>query len=208
MKVSARSHWFFNLLVVAMSIVVALVAAEGAARLFVRYVKPNIMVLDDEIGWKQRSHARRSYLVEGHVAHVTTREKGTRGKLYQGQTERRRILVLGDSFTAGLEVSDAELFSSVLDELRPDLEIVNAGVGAYGTVQELLMLQRLEPVVEPDCILLMAYVNDLTDNVMPFAGGMGPRPYADADGRLQPMGLGAFRSAAATGTGGALAASA
>lgn len=98
-----------------------------------------------------------------------------------------------DSFAQGCQVSDPELFSSVWQATRPDLEIVNAGVGGYGTVQELLLFRRIAPIIEPDAVVLMVYVNDLTDNVMPFYPGLGPRPYFSSDGEIAPVDWQSFR---------------
>ncbi len=167
------------------AIVAALLASEGLARLFVKFVRPNVMILDEDLGWKHRANARRIFENEGHFATVETNDLGLRGPLYRGPSQGRRVLILGDSFSDGLEVSNDELFSTVLGRLRPDLEVVNAGVGGYGTVQELLLLRRLELVVRPDLCVLMVYVNDLTDNVMPFYEGIGPQPYVDTAGRLR-----------------------
>jgi lysophospholipase L1-like esterase len=182
-----RGGWLVNLLVISVSIAIALILAETGTRLFIYFFKPNVMTLDDELGWTHRPNVCRTYYIEDHDALVETNALGLRGTLYTGTSHHTRVLILGDSFTDGLEVSNSELFSVILDQARPDLEIVNAGVGGYGTVQELLALERLEPIIRPDLVILMVYVNDLTDNVMPFYGGYGPRPYVDHEGSIRPI---------------------
>ena len=58
-----------------------------------------------------------------------------------------RILVLGDSFMAGLQVEDDETFSSVLERrlnlerLPHRVEVINLGVPSFGTDQEYLSLR-------------------------------------------------------------------
>jgi hypothetical protein len=162
-----------------LSVTITLISLEGAVRLFVAVVTPSVMTLDDEIGWRHRPNVRRSYTTDGVTAVVETNELGMRGPVYTGLSQRKRVLILGDSFADGLEVSNDELFSILWNRARPDLEIVNAGVGGYGTVQEMSVLRRLEPTIRPDLCVLMVYVNDPTDNVMPFYATIGPRPYVD-----------------------------
>ncbi len=51
--------------------------------------------------------------------------------------------LVGDSFTMGWAVADNETFAWRLQELRPDLRVLNFGVGGYGTFQSLLVLEKL-----------------------------------------------------------------
>lgn len=176
-----------NFALVIASLLVLFSFAELAARVFVTFSRPNIILLDAHLGWTQRANATRSYVEEGHLARVQTNELGLRSKPYSGKTTLTRIMVLGDSFTAGLEVSNDELFTSLLDELRPDLEVVNAGVAGYGTVQQLLLAKKLLPIVEPHQCLLMAFENDLVDNITPHHSGIGPRPYVNAQGEIMEL---------------------
>lgn len=183
----ARLNWLTNSAVILLATATALILVEVATRVFTATVKPNVMVLDPQLGWVHRPNTRRIYSIDGNPAVVETNELGLRGPAYVGASSHTRVMVLGDSFVDGLEVSNDELFSTIWDEQRPDLEIVNAGVGGYGTVQETKLTERLEPIIQPHLYLLMVYVNDLTDNVMPFYGGIGPRPYADEFARVQEI---------------------
>src|SRR5262249_28162330 len=89
-----------------------------------------------------------------------------------------RILALGDSFTEGVQVKEDELFSARLEKTDPELEVINAGVGGYGTIQEYLYLTNEGLRFRPDLVLLMFYDNDLSDNCLSYYPGFGPRPYA------------------------------
>jgi hypothetical protein len=175
-------------------IVFSALLIEGAVRLLVTTVTPSLMQLDDELGWKHRANARRKVDTEGFPAVVDINVHGLRGPVYRGPSARTRVLVLGDSLADGLQVSNAEVFSSRWQALRPDLEIVNTAVAAYGTVQQKLVAARWEPIVRPDLTVLMVFAgNDLTDNVMPFDHAIGPRPYIGADGRERPLDWEPFR---------------
>jgi lysophospholipase L1-like esterase len=96
--------------------------------------------------------------------------------------------------TEGLQVADEQLFTVLWERQRPGLEVVNAGVSGYGTVQELFVAQRLDPLLRPDLHVLVVFEgNDLTDNVMPFDEAIGPRPYADASGQVHALEWDPFR---------------
>src|SRR5262249_1154366 len=100
--------------------------------------------------------------------------------------EIERVLVLGDSFTEGVQVGEDDLFTARMERADPHLEVWNAGVGGYGTVQEYLYLATDGLKFHPDLVLLMFYENDLTDNGLSYYPGFGPRPYVDShDDHLQ-----------------------
>lgn len=105
-----------------------------------------------------------------------------------------RVLVLGDSFMAGLQVQDHETFSSVLEAglnqqgLRSRVEVINFGVPSWGTDQEYLALREYGLDFMPDLVLLAFYSqNDVSDNysVLLSRGSTYPKPFFDIqDGQL------------------------
>lgn len=83
-----------------------------------------------------------------------------------------RVLFLGDSLTYGQGVGDEETVPAALErELRRrdpahDWRVVNAGVRAYGTAQEIGLLCELGGRIEPDVVLLGWYWNDLSERAI------------------------------------------
>lgn len=83
----------------------------------------------------------------------------------------RRVLVLGDSRTAGLQVSLDETFTQIMEtrltrEMEGQrIEVFNLGHGGYGTGQSYLALKLYGPQFQPDVVVL-AFLgeNDLQDN--------------------------------------------
>lgn len=84
----------------------------------------------------------------------------------------RRVVALGDSFTFGYGVEESETWprrlEAILDE-GPNqdggVEVVNLGVGGYGTWQEALYLERIWEPLRPDLAIVALYVgNDPEDN--------------------------------------------
>lgn len=78
---------------------------------------------------------------------------------------KQRIVVMGDSFTAGLGVKDQEVFTEVMEAgLAPNVEVLNFGVNGYGPTQELLLLETKAIKYDPDLVVLVFYIrNDFDD---------------------------------------------
>lgn len=99
----------------------------------------------------------------------------------------RRILAIGDSFTLGLQVTEAELFHARLAEALGAATGVpvtawNAGVDNHGTPHALARARSLAPAIGADLVLLTFFTgNDLVDNLEYRQGTpVEPRP-APAD---------------------------
>ncbi len=68
---------------------------------------------------------------------------------------RRRIAAFGDSFVYGTEVTNAEAWSTRLQAAHADsLEVLNYGVGGYGTDQAFLLFLREGMRFSPDVVLI------------------------------------------------------
>lgn len=101
-----------------------------------------------------------------------------------------RVLVLGDSFMAGLQVGDDETFARVLghtlnrQELPQSVEVINFGVPSFGTDQEYLSLREYGAGFRPDLVLLAFYAqNDVLNNyaALERRGSEYPKPFFDVD---------------------------
>ena len=85
-----------------------------------------------------------------------------------------RIALLGDSFIEGFEVPYPSTVGEVLERRLAALrgtpvEVLNFGVGGYGTTQELLTLQHKVWKYSPDLVLLAVTTgNDISDNYRPL----------------------------------------
>jgi hypothetical protein len=88
---------------------------------------------------------------------LNTNSKGIRGKVeysYEKNPNRTRILILGDSFTFGNEVSDTETYPYYLQQMLPTAEIINFGVSGYGHDQMLIYWLEEGFKYHPDIVLL------------------------------------------------------
>lgn len=75
--------------------------------------------------------------------------------------QRQRVLLLGDSFTFGLNTHDVDTWATFLAERLPRHEIVNAGVPGYTIVQEAALFAERAKYVEPEVVVLQVLFNDL-----------------------------------------------
>ncbi|MEZ4652052.1 MAG: SGNH/GDSL hydrolase family protein [Candidatus Eisenbacteria bacterium] len=93
----------------------------------------------------------------------------------------RRIVVLGDSFTAGLGVDASKNFTERLEDAWDGrAEVLNFGVNGYGPVQEFLALRDKALHYQPDLALVVVYVrNDFDDILGRYDWGF-PRPLVEA----------------------------
>ena len=132
---------------------------------------------DSDIGHRlsQNFHGR---VQLGHVQyHVSTNSAGMRGPALRPSDQvERRILGLGDSMTYGMGVEEPETYLRRLEHLLNDqrrsgsgvVEVLNGGVPAYGTLQELQYLQRVGLGYAPDLVVLGFYPStDLGENENP-----------------------------------------
>jgi len=81
---------------------------------------------------------------------------------------RPRILAVGDSFTAAMNVERSEVWTSVLErELRarglPGADVVNLGLDGTGTDVHVALLREFVPRFRPDAIVLAFFGNDVGD---------------------------------------------
>lgn len=109
-----------------------------------------------------------------------------------------RVLLLGDSYLEGVQVDQretvAEQLERLLNETSPvPVEVINAGVAAYGTGQEVLLFEHEAHRYQPDLVVLLFYVgNDVKNNsyALELPGGkreLALKPYfeLDRDGELR-----------------------
>ncbi len=107
-------------------------------------------------------------------AYVKINNKGLRGQAYEYDkpNDVYRILILGDSFTAGLQVPEEKTFAKLLETQlqrrypQTKFQVINAGVIGYGTDNQLAYFTHEGYKYQPDLVLLAFFTgNDITDNI-------------------------------------------
>ena len=117
---------------------------------------------DVELGWTVRTNATS---LDGKARTNSIGARGTREYALDKPAGVTRVVCVGDSFTWGDEVGDADTFEAQLEALRPDVECINLGVAAYGTDQALLRWRRDGERLAPDLLVVGFLVENVGRNV-------------------------------------------
>jgi len=140
---------------------------EAATRLYFfikNKINPPMMTFSESLGWqtKAKSYKKGNLKCYGPVI-VTTTEYGFR-VFGDVNTDKTKILVLGDSYTFGNVVSDGDLYYDHLKRLNNSIEIFAYGCGGYGTLQEYMILDKYFDEIKPDIILWQFSDGDFINN--------------------------------------------
>jgi len=182
-------RWAFRVLV----LLVAFGAGELLVRAYLWHVPPKLRA-DEKAGWR----CVESYSLRGTIADAsgekrpyvyTTDEHGYRlsGDPASG---KRKLLVLGDSFTQAAAVSDDETYYARI-KAWTGAEVFACGAGGYGSLQEYMLLDEGLDRIRPDLVIWQFCTNDFINNDpgLEYASrwdnnGMR-RPYLARDGSVE-----------------------
>lgn len=104
--------------------------------------------------------------------------------------DRRRILFLGDSYTAGDGVSNGQRFTDLLEQRFVSLDALNFGLNGSGTDQQLLIYETMAVEYEVDAYVFCICVENIARNLYHCFPSYDwreqtvayrPKPYFDAD---------------------------
>src|SRR5206468_11960945 len=95
---------------------------------------------------------------------------------------KRPVVALGDSYTHGDEVTDAETWPAQLQGIL-HWPVVNAGVTAYGVDQTILRAERAVAELKPAAIVIGFIPDDLRRVEMRRVGGT-EQPYLPPEGEV------------------------
>jgi hypothetical protein len=173
----ARKNTFRNAAIVIIGVVIALALCELVLRLIHggRYGKrPEFFVADDELGWIPASNLDHTFHGSDFEIRVRTDNEGNRlGQSGDIDFRKGLIVLCGDSFVFGWGVSTNETCAAYLDELVSEasdgnLQVVNLGVGGYGTLQYYYRLRRFlkrHREARIAALIIVHAHNDATDNI-------------------------------------------
>jgi hypothetical protein len=129
--------------------------------------QPTFTERDTLLGWRAKPNYRVTYPVRNANGEVTTvRYSSTTGgfRLYGNvKATRLKLLVIGDSFTQATNISTADIYPALLAKAL-DVEIFSYGALGFGTLQELMVLEHVINVIDPDVVLLQFCTNDFINN--------------------------------------------
>lgn len=164
-----------------------------------RHVRNNIsyFAVDPRLGWTiapGRTSTDRLY-----ASSVEGARSAAPGEVLAARRAPRRIVLVGDSYTFGLEVPFEASWGRKLEEaLGPDAQVLNFGVDGYGVDQTLLRFEKDGAQLAPDLVVAGFIDHDLYRTMavydfvdfptwgFPFAK---PRFVRDRDGTPRPINL-------------------
>lgn len=168
-----------NLLLVAGSLAIGLLGAE----LCLRFASPQIFdihprgmyVTDDAVGYVLTPGFSGILSRPEFHYHFTINQISQRGADPRPRKANSfRVVCLGDSFTWGFGVSEAEMFTVRLEKAlasrfpERDIQVINAGVPGYGTADQLHFLLSRATALDPDLVILQFLPdNDFIENRVP-----------------------------------------
>ena len=167
-------RWRERVTLIIGGLLVGLLLVEVVLRL-IGFDYPTVYVADARHGYKLLPGASGWWSREGN-AYVRINRDGWRDYDHPKQKPPNtfRIAILGDSFAEALQVAQEETFWHLMAQSLiaqgcfggQDVEVLNFGVGGYGTAQQLLVLQNDVWEYDPDLVLLAVFVgNDIKNNV-------------------------------------------
>jgi lysophospholipase L1-like esterase len=141
--------------------------------LFARFKKPSWHISDQEIGWKLKYnffHTYKNYDQDGNLYYskFITNKDGLR--VYGKESGKLKILIIGDSFTADPYAGNDEMwFSHLSREIKEytnnDVTVYAGGGGGYSTLQEFLLLKKINKKYDYDFFILQFCSNDFGSNL-------------------------------------------
>jgi hypothetical protein len=142
---------------------------------------------DPVLGWVHRENLR--FGPDSPNDSFTTGEYGVRMNQPKIRTvPSNAILAVGDSFTAGSEVGDAQSWPAQL-EREIGLPVVNAAVGGWGADQIVVRAEQLIPKLTPRLIIVSFFSGNPQRNQYSLYGGMSKSYFKVDNGTLVPMNL-------------------
>lgn len=153
----------------------------------------NYRVPDNTYGWLVQEGYRydgelRDFKGNPYPLHISFGKNGFRKWGNPAVTDRKKVLFLGDSYTACAQTSDDRLFYKLLGDSLP-IEVFAYGAAGYSNAQEYLVLEKYLNDVKPDLVVWQLCCNDFIDNYWELEKVAGyhvrmKRPYILEDGSI------------------------
>jgi len=164
------------------SVVLALAVAEVVVRLVAPQqlvtLRPDIWQPLDSVGWRFRPNVHASYSTGERRVHIVTDSSGFRTSMAGRPLGRRRILLIGDSFMAAVQVEYEASLAGLLEARLPSVlgypvEIWNSGQVAWDPPQYYLQEQQSLRRSRFDLIVVSLYLGN--DIVTRWPASIRPR---------------------------------
>ncbi len=191
--------------IIFINILLIVILGEIVSRVFPKLFDPpppyNTAQLDEVLGWRQKEGYKYvgeqiSLDNEKYVVEVEFAENGFRKFTSAENDTIPRVLIIGDSFTQAIEVSNGSAFYDYLEKISR-FQVFAYGMAGYGTLQEYLVLDQYFEEINPSIVILQFCSNDFIDNELELEKGaiyrVGQRrPYLSSEDEIvyaHPLGF-------------------
>jgi len=174
MKRTKSRELLMNIILLLVTLFIVFIFLEGMVRLALpqslneRYIADDNLIIRHTPLYEDKLFNDAS----GEWIDIKINSKGLRDYEYPYEKgDSKRVLVLGDSYTAALQVQLDETFSKQLETLlnedsQTKFEVLNTGVDGWGNEQEFVYLMQEGVKYEPDYVILVFYIlNDVENNL-------------------------------------------
>jgi len=132
---------------------------------------PKEVEYDQDLGWATvKNYEVHPYTKQGRhpIVTITHNSQGYRMD-HEVDSSKDSIVITGDSFPYGFWVDDKKIVSARLNELLgEEWEVINLGVGGYGTGQSLLRFMRDGLQYKPKVVVHTFFNNDFSNTVSSY----------------------------------------
>jgi|GEM_PF-855094 len=170
-----------------------LVLMEVGLRTFF-YVKNRIDARErnfqEYLGWETAANLSKKEVVKDYGEIIYSTGKYGFRKFGDVKSDKIKLFVIGDSFTAAHSVSDGDAYYNFLEKHNENIEMFAYGGGGYGSLQEFMILDRYFDEIRPDVVLWQFCSNDFVNNCHElesaslFNNNQMTRPYY-SDGHIE-----------------------
>ncbi len=122
------------------------------------------LVPDARLDWRPlevRMTKKKLHFVGHDPIYYFTDHRGFRGFPTKHNPDKQTLLVIGDSYTQGLDVNQTEIY---YESFKEKYNVYAFGAAGYGTYQEYLSLKLFLNDLKPDLVLIQFCSNDIINN--------------------------------------------
>jgi hypothetical protein len=131
-------------------------------------------VVDDQTGWKMRPNHEFVWIAEGKPHTYRSNAQGFRADAeFSASDPRKRIVLVGDSYTFGAAADFQDTFGAVLQGKSPDRVVYNLGMPGFGVDQVWMSVRHQALGLRPDLIVVGVVDADFDRSHEPYRAAEG-----------------------------------
>ena len=123
---------------------------------------PEASIVDHELGWRYKPHSTIFQTTEGWAVNKIN-SLGFNDEELSPDNTKQRLLILGDSITEALQVSQQKNFTSLIEKNAGCVESFNGGRGGLSPIHYPIIERRLHERFLPDMIVVVVTYSDYSD---------------------------------------------